>query len=666
MTREGALEALGRRLFDWFSEIDRERKAKEIEWAENLRQYRGEYDPQELQRIKSRGGSEIYPKLTRYKVLTALAKIHSIVFPDIDKNWGIKPTPYPTIPHDALVKIIQDLIVVDEQGQPIRPTDDAIYAAIREYVTERARKMETVLEDNLLNMDYVSLCTKVLFSGILFGTGVLKGVLTKSKTNVRWVLNPQGGYTAKKEKEYVPYAEFVPIWDFYPDMSVSNIEDCDGIFQRHILSKHDLRLLKRREDFNAEAIEKVLRKYKDGKADIKTWETEIYSNYQAAARRNKFEVIEFWGYVDGNTFRDCGVEIPDEALNAEVEANIWMAGDTIIKATLNPFESETRPYHVFYYEKDETSIFGTGLPRVCRDSQIALSAASRMILDNAAIVCGPILEVNHELLLQNGQDITNIHPRKIFLREGKGAEAQYPAVRSYTFDSHLGELIKIIDLFKTLMDEETTIYSFFNDRPDRDAKESATGISMRMATLNMTIKEIVRRFDHMITSFIRALYQWNMQFNPREDIKGDFDIIAIGSSVMISKEAMMESLVEFSKTIRADEVPYIKTYEFLRERMKAHNLPYYDLLRSEEEVMALMQESTDPDKLALEKDAMKADIDYTRSKALHMLAKSKRQEFDITSRKPWEDLVVDAEVKKAQAHALKLLMDAKKKESSEL
>lgn len=665
MVKQSELTNLGQKLSIWFTELERDRREKEVEWAESLRQYRGEYDPEELQRIKANGGSEVYPKVTRYKVLTALAKINEILFPDIDKNWAIEPSPIPTVPKSVLVKIIQGLIKTDEQGQPLKPSDEEVQVAIYDYVLNCCRQMEAVIEDDLNEMNYLEIARKVVFSGLLFGTGVMKGVISKPVTNYQWAAT-ENKYELESEVIYRPYIEFVPIWDFYPDSTVADIKDCEGVFQRHILSKHDVRGLTKRSDFDAQQLQKLLKQYPNGDSTYKAWEIDIFANDRALPRQNKYEFLEFWGYVDGMMLKECGVDVPEKLENAEVEANIWIAGKEVVKAVVNPLATKRRPYHVFYYEKDETSIFGTGLPRVGRDSQISIAAATRMLLDNAAIVSGPQTEINVELLLQNNQDTTKIHPRKIWYREGKGHEAQYPAIRSIEFNSHIAELLQIIQVFKQFLDEETTVYSFFGE-PTQTNSTTARGTSMRMSLVNMTLKDIVRNFDAVNMDFIKAMYEWNMQFNPRDDIKGDFEVLVRGSANLVAKEVLMESLNLFAQTLSPEERLFVKEYEFLRERMKAHGLPYKELLRTQEAAEMLAQSQQDQELMELQKTMLKADIDYQNAKSLHMLAKSKKQQINIDQDRASGELLADTEVKLKQAKALKDLFEARlKKKTAEL
>jgi hypothetical protein len=55
---------------------------------------------------------------------------------------------------------------------------------------------------------------------------------------------------------------------------------------------------------------------------------------------------------------------------------------------------EVKTIHPFLFDEDDTSPIGQGLPNVMRDSQMSIAAATRMLLDNASVVCGPNLELN--------------------------------------------------------------------------------------------------------------------------------------------------------------------------------------------------------------------------------------------------------------------------------
>lgn len=68
------------------------------------------------------------------------------------------------------------------------------------------------------------------------------------------------------------------------------------------------------------------------------------------------------------------------------------------------------------------------------------------------------------------------------------------------------------------------------------AGETASGLSMLMGASNILLKDRVKDFDEYVSApFIRAMYRFNMQWNPREEIKGDYEVVATGRSRLSAK-----------------------------------------------------------------------------------------------------------------------------------
>jgi hypothetical protein len=304
----------------------------------------------------------------------------------------------------------------------------------------------------------------------------------------------------------------------------------------------------------------------------------------------KYDVWEWWGFVSGHDLAACGIVVPQDKLETELEANLWGIDNVLLKAKLNPYNAKIRPHHVFIYEEDDINLLGVGVPQIMRDSALAIGEAARMLLDNASVVCGPMLEMNQDLMTP-GQSL-DIHAFKVWMREGTGADGNTPAVRNITINSHIPELRSIIDLFMQFADTETALPpSALGDvtKGGSEALRTQGNLSMLMGAAALPIRDTVRNFDHFTTSFISSLYQWNMQFNDDETIKGDYCIIARGSTSLIAKEVRGVHLDQFSTTLTPDERIYISTEKMLKERMKARDLPL-DILAGKEEVERKLNE----------------------------------------------------------------------------
>jgi hypothetical protein len=109
----------------------------------------------------------------------------------------------------------------------------------------------------------------------MYGTGVMKGPMVGKRTKRKWTPGTDGDYEEHVDQEEVPELQFVRIWDWYPDMTVVDIEKMTGSFERHIMNKHDLRQLAKRSDFYADTISEFLEQRPDGNYVPCNWEVDL-------------------------------------------------------------------------------------------------------------------------------------------------------------------------------------------------------------------------------------------------------------------------------------------------------------------------------------------------------------------------------------------------------
>jgi hypothetical protein len=633
------MTAFGFRLKNQFTANEAHRRPKELEWLESIRQYKGLYDPDV--RIEA-GNSRVYPKITRSKINIVLSRLHEMLFPETDKNWEIEPTPEPSVDMSIVKQIVMSLVQQDEQGNIIPPTPEDVNLAIKKFCDKTGEKMSSVMDDQFTEMGYSEETKKVLRSGLMYGTGIMKGVQIDKRKKRKW--EPiDGEYEEVTNEEDMPFYEFVRLWDWYPDMTTTELDKIEGSFERHIMTKHDLRNLLKRDDFYSDLILKYMDEHPSGDYVAKNWEVDLQvieveagaykgtkistavtgedtrSTYRQLGK--KYQVLEYWGYVDGSDLEACGVKVDDPSV--EYGANVWLLGNIPIKVAV--FDGALNRYKVFYYEKDETSIFGEGLARIMRHSQLSIAAGARMVLDNGACVAGPQVEANISLLTPD-TDYNSFYPRKIWYREGKGVDAQYPAIRSVEFNSHIEELLSIIDAFKQFGDEETTLPTWMIGQMVNN--ETAQATSGRMATITVSIKDVVKNFDAFTEKIVQDLYAWNMEFNPRQDIKGDFKCKARGVSSLVMKEIRMQALAQLTTTMTPEDWIYIDRREFLKEKFKAHDLNIR--LRTEEEADKLRQEEANSIMNQLQIEAIKAEISKDKAQAMVNLTKAKEKNVEAT------------------------------------
>lgn len=579
------VDALGSTLLAEFAQAELDRRQTEERWLSDLRQYKGQYDPAVLAKIGP-NRSKAFVRKTRVKIKTIDSRVADLLFPaGTEKNWEIDTTPVPSVSPEQKSLVAQRLTQM-AQGQPVPP--EMVEEAILKMAKEAAKKMAKVIEDQLVEARYKDVAIKTVHSGHLYGTGVMKGPLVERKIRTRFV--QQGNsWIAKSETYVVPFVDYVPLWRFYPDMSATELDQCRYAYERHQMTKADLVDLSQRKSFNKERIINYIKSNPQGEVKLRYFDNELRvigeRNSTQGNKAGTYEVLERWGWVDGLSLKDAGVAVPENRTHETFFSNVWLLPDgQIIKAVLQPINGVTWPYHMYYFDKDETSIFGEGIASIMRDDQTMINAATRMMLDNGGITSGPQLEVNPSLLASLDK-VEEVFPWKIWLRNNSNPGT--PAVRAIEMPSNLANLSGMADRFENNADETTAIPRYMSgENTSSGAAGTASGMSMLMGAANIVIKDLITSYDEGITRpFLQALYRWNMQFHKDNSIKGDFDVKARGAASLVAKEVRARQLNEFAAmTANEQDGPYIKRDALLRQRAEANELS--EVVKTEDEVAA--------------------------------------------------------------------------------
>jgi len=594
------LKLLGTHLTNLFSQYVADRRIAELRWIKNLRQYLGYYDP-EIDKALSPSRSRAYPKVTRVKCISTLAKIMDLMFPGNERNWSISASPSADInPQDAQVALQEAMQRDQAVGVQPNVTNDYVQNAIQTLADKRADSLSTLLDDQLQELggdqtsDYIALNREVLRSGILFGIGTLRGPYARAVPVVKWIVDPQSGQPAPQQTiTYKPMFEFLPVWDFYPDMSAKTFQQMDGYFMRLVMSRSQVRDLANRPDFFGSVIRKYLSQNTTGNYKLQPYETELkalgvkVNVNEYKTETTKYEIIVWTGPISGSMLQAIGIDVPEDKIGDEVSAEIWSVGDQVIKAVMNPWSilgEDVKTIHTFSFDQDDTSLIGHGLPNVVRDSQMSICASTRMLLDNASVVCGPNVEVNLKMLLP-GQDLEDIHAYKVWLRDDDDlTTVNIPAIRNLPIDGHLNELQQLITLFMQFADLETFVGPASGGDLDNGPSEpfrTAAGASMLRSDAALPFKDIIRNFDSFTQSLIQSMVAFNRKFNPNEAMEGDFNVVARGATSLIAKEIRGIQVDNLAGTLRPEEMMHVNERKLVEARFRTRDLE--DILVSPEE-----------------------------------------------------------------------------------
>lgn len=597
---QGQVEArasLGRQLRTKFDQYKKDRLPVEQQWMKNLRQYLGKYDP-DVEAALPADTSRAYPKRTRVKVVSIVSRLMSLLFPAGEKNWALKASKVPDVSAEQLLIALENW----QAANPgVAPTQEMLNRLMEDTARAAADKLEKVIDDQLQDIDpygrsdYEALARKVVYSGVLYGPGIIKGPSVIAHRTAKYEIT-NGVVQVVEVDTYRPYFEFVPCWDYFPDLGAPTFAQMDCEFQRHVYSRAQLKALQAREDFDRDAIEKALARMPNGNYQKYNYETEMQAiggqSNTPPSEISKYELVETWGTLPASKLRAAGVELPEGTDDEdELRFTAWLIDNQIIKLARNPLPMGTRVFHQFVFEDDEVNLMGSGLPPIMRDSQLAVSSFARMLIDNAASVCGPNVEVDVDLISPSQTDM-RIMPFKVWKKEG--GQIGQRAVQSVSFDSHISELLSAIGRFDEFADSETFVNSLTGGDVEGvpgEALRTTGGASMIYANAALPFKDIVRNFDQFTVSVIGALVEWNRLFHEdRAQLVGDVRPLARGATSLMAKEIRAFALQQLSMTLSDEDRMYLDSKAFLIERLRVHDLHTSELLAPDEVVQQRMEQ----------------------------------------------------------------------------
>lgn len=631
-----ALRALGSRLMGRFGQYESDRRIAEQKWIKNQRQFLGVYDP-EIEAAIDKNRSRAYPKLTRVKCVSMLSRLMNLLFPVDDKNWAVCPSAVPDLDMADLQPILDALMPANGQA----PDDAKIEAEIFKFAQKRADRLELEIVDQLQDLggcradSWVALCRKVLMSGIQYGAGVLRGPFVHEQKSRYWQV-ANGRLTASEKTVYRPRFEFVPLWDYYPDMSAKTLKSMDGQFLRPVLTKQQLIELKKRADFNATQIDLVLRQHPQGNYKRRNHETELRamgSQQNVTIETGKYEAVVWDGNLSGSELREVGANIAEDKLQDSLMASVWMIDGIVIKAELNPWvtlleEGEYMPmYHHFIFEEDESFILGNGLPNIMRDSQMGLNAAVRMAIDNGSVQ--RIFEVNYGLLRLDA-DVSSIDPDMVIPRDDDNpATANVQAVRPIELPMNIDKMMALSTMFQGFADTETFVSAATGGDMQKGPSEpfrTAAGASMLRGDAALPFKDVVRNFDVFTESVIGALITFNRHYNTNANVKGDFTPVARGATSLIAKEVQGMQIDNLATTLTDQEKKYLNGRYLLRKRLKVRDLEVDQIVYDDERCDQIDQAEANAQAEAAEQQrkVIEANIRKTLSDALKNIAQANK------------------------------------------
>ena len=322
--------------------------------------------------------------------------------------------------------------------------------------------------------------------------------------------------------------------------------------------------------------------------------------------KDRYHVWEYHGTLTAEQMMNLsvGLDQMDKAKDIDEDADpldeinvvVWFCQNEVLKFGIHQLDSGDSVYSVFNLEKDEASIFGFGIPYIMRDGQTALAGAWRMLMDNMGLSSGPQIVINEEVI-EPVDGEWEIVPRKLWRRKSTAPDAR--AFETFDIPSNMDDLLTVIDACKENIDEETNLPMLAQGEQGSQVTKTAQGMSLLMNSVNVVFRRIVKNWDDdMTTPNIQRNYDWQMQFSKKDRIKGDYNVDARGTSVLLVREMQSANMLTFLQLFAGHPV--------LGKFLKEEGLPA--LRRLAQTMMVPADEVILTDGEIAEKEAKEADL----------------------------------------------------------
>lgn len=574
-TFDEQLNALASRLETMAKEQVAAKAEIEQRWIENIRAYHGTYDQNMEASLKATGQSRAFIKATRSKAVALEARLFDLIFPTDDRNWGIEATPVPKLAKELKEAERRASTAADQASQleaqgnqemalqaVAAGNDQADRADAAVSEIERLRRaadlMQEEMDDQLVETQYPARSRDVIRDACRLGTGILKGPMVNESTRGSWIKGEGGNYELEQREDIRPLMRRVDPWSFFPDMSAERIEEAEFTFERYLWTKRDLRKMVKTHGFDANAVRGLL---SEDRAKI-TADSSLNYLVQLRSLTGKTSGtisgrMVGWEYHGELTRDEIAVVLRSQGQDKEADAILerddpleelrviihFCEGQILKISPEYPLDSGASLYSVFCIEEADGSIFGYGIPEIISDSQHALNSAWRMALDNAALSVGPQVVVDKTSIEPADGDWT-MRARKVW-RRIKGAVAkENPPFEVFNIQNNMNEIGQIVSMSLQFIDMESGLPLPQQGDQTADQTKTVGGMTILQNAANIVFRRIVKNYDDgIIAPTMRRLYDWNMQFNQNPEIKGDMQVDARGTAVLLLKEIQAQNLM---------------------------------------------------------------------------------------------------------------------------
>jgi len=595
----------------------------EEQWAEDQAYYEGQdettqtlyykgTDPTSplIAKPKNRYRSKVFLNITRPYVETAASKVIEVLSPSDEPMWSFEPTSIPEMPEkpSPLVQAAQLAQMAPPPGQvdpnaqqgmqgqapapaqpPVDKNEEIIKAAKR-----AAAGAQLWIGDKLEQCDFSGQLRLVVDEAARLGTGILRGPVPQVTRKIKTTMDPNTGEEVIEVLQQIdPESKKISVWDAFPDPACGdNIHNGQFFIEHDTMVERQVRDLIGQPGYIKEALLSVIEEGPRTSASALMAEPPHVSHDMAAAR---FHVWYYYGFLkrDDVLAMGCSCQEADEIKSIGVPVIVTMINDTPVKAHLNQSASGRFPYDFMCWQKIAGSPFGIGISRQIRSCQAILNSHVRAMMENAGLSSGP------QIILARGAIVPadgnwEITPRKVWLlKADSDVQDVSQAFNSVVIPSVQQDLLQAIEFALKMAENVTGLPILLQGQQGPNGvPETVGGMQILVANASSLLRRMARIFDDcLIKPHMQAYYDWMMEYGDDPSIKGDFRIVAHGSSALVARDQRNIFITQVAPQLMANPGFGIDPTKLFKEIARISGIHAPETLMFSPEEMAALQQA---------------------------------------------------------------------------
>lgn len=549
---------------------------------------------------KQQKRSVLIVNVTRGKVNAAAARLQDIALPTDDRNWDLRPS---TVP-ELVEQMTQKHIGLMKNGQPVMVNDNgqqrqATLADLAKRDMDKAKKCATAMRDEIddqldLSNDgsgYEGVVRSVMEDEALLGVGIGKGPIVTSRVKRVWMPITDGQKTVhvlQRIQDMKPGSSRVNPWDIYPHPECGENPKKFPIWERIPgVTAADIRGYADIPGYLRDQIRKVLIEGpkkpdqppdKPGIQPVTTEET-------------VFECWEYHGDIGREELAAAGCACSPDDVFSSYSASVIMINDTVIKADIEILDTGDMPYDFFSTNKCSGSWAGFGTSFLSRSAQKAITAGWRAMMDNAGQFIGPQTVV-HRKNITPADGKWEMRGMKLWWYTGSEDAADMSKMFAvHEISAHQAEYANIIKMGMEFLDNETALPQLAQGEQGT-ATDVLGGMNLLLNASNVMMRRKLKAFDDQFTiPHIGRYVDWNMQYNPKSEIKGDFEVQARASGALMDTEIQNKFAADLLGLAGNPQFSYgMKKWDAVRRVVRARRFDPADFVKDDEEIKRIEEE----------------------------------------------------------------------------